>query len=212
LPLRGMVRAMEAIAPATADGHRTNRPRVGVAAASSHVNTGGRRGRAACGRRPTPKRRAARRTTVSPKQAAASSGAAASAGDSDEEGTAPARPEKAARLVERPAVEGPTRPAHGPTKVIAESADPPGRCGLGAVWEAQLVRLAAYKEAHADCNVPKRWAEDPPLGWADNQAAEVQEGDGPRRPQLADDGATGGEAGGVGLRLGASKRWCLRPP
>jgi hypothetical protein len=31
-------------------------------------------------------------------------------------------------------------------------------------WEAQLARLAAYKEAHGDCNVPRSWAEDPPLG------------------------------------------------
>jgi hypothetical protein len=83
----------------------------------------------------------------------------------DKEGTAPARPEKAARL-ERPAVEGPT----GAEEVAAESADPPGGCGLGAAWEAQLVRLAAYKEAHGECNVPKRWAEDPRLGtWVNNQ-------------------------------------------
>ena len=27
-------------------------------------------------------------------------------------------------------------------------------------WEAQLARLAAYKVAHGDCNVPARWAED----------------------------------------------------
>jgi hypothetical protein len=37
-------------------------------------------------------------------------------------------------------------------------------------WEAQLARLAAYKAAHDDCNVPKRWAEDPRLGnWVNNQ-------------------------------------------
>jgi hypothetical protein len=37
-------------------------------------------------------------------------------------------------------------------------------------WEAQLARLAAYKAAHGDCNVPQRWAEDPRLGnWVSNQ-------------------------------------------
>jgi hypothetical protein len=37
-------------------------------------------------------------------------------------------------------------------------------------WEAQLVRLVAYKQAHGDCNVPKYWAEDPPLGnWVSKQ-------------------------------------------
>jgi hypothetical protein len=37
-------------------------------------------------------------------------------------------------------------------------------------WEAQLARLAAYKAAHGDCNVPKRWAEDLRLGrWVDSQ-------------------------------------------
>jgi hypothetical protein len=50
---------------------------------------------------------------------------------------------------------GPTRPAHGPRE---------------AAWEAQLARLAAYKAAHGDCNVPNRWAEDPPLGkWVGTQ-------------------------------------------
>jgi hypothetical protein len=39
-----------------------------------------------------------------------------------------------------------------------------------AAWEAQLARLAAYKAAHGDCNVPYRWAEDPKLGtWVMNQ-------------------------------------------
>jgi hypothetical protein len=35
-------------------------------------------------------------------------------------------------------------------------------------WEAQLARLATYKAAHGDCNVPQGWAEDglvPRLGW-----------------------------------------------
>ena len=37
-------------------------------------------------------------------------------------------------------------------------------------WEAQLARLAAYKAAHGDCNVPQGWAEDPRLGsWVSNQ-------------------------------------------
>jgi predicted secreted Zn-dependent protease len=33
-----------------------------------------------------------------------------------------------------------------------------------AAWEVQLARLAAYKAAHGDCKVPRRWAEDPRLG------------------------------------------------
>ena len=49
------------------------------------------------------------------------------------------------------------------------------RGGHGAkimAWEAQLVRLVAYKAEHGDCNVPTRWAEDPPLGsWVSNQRA-----------------------------------------
>jgi hypothetical protein len=35
---------------------------------------------------------------------------------------------------------------------------------LDAAWEAQLAKLAVYKVAHGDCNVPRRWAEDPGLG------------------------------------------------
>jgi hypothetical protein len=39
-----------------------------------------------------------------------------------------------------------------------------------AGWEAQLVKLKAYRRRHGDCNVKKRWAEDPQLGrWVDNQ-------------------------------------------
>ena len=34
-----------------------------------------------------------------------------------------------------------------------------------AVWEGQLVRLAAYKAAHGDCKVPKGWPEDPRLSY-----------------------------------------------
>ena len=29
-----------------------------------------------------------------------------------------------------------------------------------AKWEAQLARLAAYRAAHGDCNVPQGWPED----------------------------------------------------
>jgi hypothetical protein len=39
-----------------------------------------------------------------------------------------------------------------------------------AGWEAQLAKLMAYKRRHGDCNVPRGWAEDPPLsGWVDTQ-------------------------------------------
>jgi hypothetical protein len=39
-----------------------------------------------------------------------------------------------------------------------------------AAWEAQLARLAAYKVARGDCNVPTRWPMDPALGnWVKNQ-------------------------------------------
>jgi hypothetical protein len=39
-----------------------------------------------------------------------------------------------------------------------------------AKWEAQLARLAAYKVAHGDCNVPQGWAEDPRLAtWVKTQ-------------------------------------------
>ena len=45
-----------------------------------------------------------------------------------------------------------------------------GGIPLDAKWEAQLVRLAAYKAAHGDCNVPTGWAEDPRLGgWVSKQ-------------------------------------------
>jgi hypothetical protein len=43
---------------------------------------------------------------------------------------------------------------------------------LDAAWEAQLARLAVYKNKHGDCNVPHRWAEDPQLGsWVLKQRA-----------------------------------------
>ena len=39
-----------------------------------------------------------------------------------------------------------------------------------AGWEAQLAKLKIYKRKRGDCNVPKGWAEDPPLGgWVDTQ-------------------------------------------
>jgi hypothetical protein len=39
-----------------------------------------------------------------------------------------------------------------------------------AVWEVQLARLVDYEAKHGDCNVPNRWAEDPPLGtWVATQ-------------------------------------------
>jgi hypothetical protein len=41
---------------------------------------------------------------------------------------------------------------------------------LAAGWEAKLAKLEAYKRRHGDCNVPKGWAEDPPLGgWVNSQ-------------------------------------------
>jgi hypothetical protein len=37
-------------------------------------------------------------------------------------------------------------------------------------WEVQLARLAVYKAAQGDCNVPVGWAEDPRLGaWVNKQ-------------------------------------------
>ena len=48
--------------------------------------------------------------------------------------------------------------------------DPPTGNHKEGVWEDQLARLAAYKVAHSDCNVPRHWAEDPPLGqWVSTQ-------------------------------------------
>jgi hypothetical protein len=39
-----------------------------------------------------------------------------------------------------------------------------------ASWEAQLAKVEVYKRRHGDCNVPWRWAEDPPLGlWVKKQ-------------------------------------------
>jgi hypothetical protein len=60
--------------------------------------------------------------------------------------------------------------------VAAEVAEPPqfGRRRQhephDTGWMAQLARLAGYKVEHGDCNVPKRWAEDPRLGsWVNTQ-------------------------------------------
>ena len=56
--------------------------------------------------------------------------------------------------------------------LLAEKADgpPQGQPHDVGHWAAQLARLAAYKVAHGDCNVPKRWAEDPRLGnWVNDQ-------------------------------------------
>ena len=40
----------------------------------------------------------------------------------------------------------------------------------GAHWSVQLAKLTAYKGRHGDCNVPRGWVEDPPLGsWVDRQ-------------------------------------------
>ena len=37
-------------------------------------------------------------------------------------------------------------------------------------WEAQLAKLRKYRRKHGDWNVPRGWAEDPPLGrWVDTQ-------------------------------------------
>jgi hypothetical protein len=43
-------------------------------------------------------------------------------------------------------------------------------------WEAQLAKITAYKSARGDCNVPKRWAEDPRLGnWVSMQRKRKKE-------------------------------------
>jgi hypothetical protein len=44
----------------------------------------------------------------------------------------------------------------------------PNRDDVG--WEAQLAKLKVYKRKHGDCNVPRKWAEDTPLGgWVGTQ-------------------------------------------
>jgi hypothetical protein len=66
-----------------------------------------------------------------------------------------------------------TSAAAGAQLAVDFASDPRGPTGPHpheAAWEAQLARLAAHKAAHGDCNVPTRWAEDPPLGnWVNNQ-------------------------------------------
>jgi hypothetical protein len=44
-----------------------------------------------------------------------------------------------------------------------------------AGWEAHLANLKAYKRRHGDCNVLRKWAEDPKLKWAEDpkRAAEL---------------------------------------
>jgi hypothetical protein len=81
---------------------------------------------------------------------------AASAGDSDEEWTAPARPEKGGG-------------SSGAEEAAAEPGDAP-RGRWSGVWEESFARLAAYTTAHGDCSVPQGWAEDPKLGqWVSKQ-------------------------------------------
>jgi hypothetical protein len=63
-----------------------------------------------------------------------------------------------------------TQPAVG----FASHVGPTGPRPRDAAWEAQLARLAAYKVAHGDCNVPLRWweAHNPRCGlgrWVNNQ-------------------------------------------
>jgi hypothetical protein len=53
---------------------------------------------------------------------------------------------------------------------FAWDAPPHGCLPNDTGWEAQLARLKAYKAEHGDCNVPQRWADDPPLGqWVRRQ-------------------------------------------
>ena len=50
-------------------------------------------------------------------------------------------------------------------------ADRPKLAKRDANWEAQLAKLEVHKRRHlGDCNVPRSWAEDPPLGrWVHSQ-------------------------------------------
>jgi hypothetical protein len=53
---------------------------------------------------------------------------------------------------------------------LPDPAHLPGCRLIIVVWEQHLTSLRAYKCRHGDCNVPRRWAEDPPLGrWVGNQ-------------------------------------------
>ena len=52
----------------------------------------------------------------------------------------------------------------------AAGADRPRMAKRDATWEAQLAKVEVYKRRHGDCNVPWRWAKDPPLGlWVKKQ-------------------------------------------
>jgi hypothetical protein len=86
-----------------------------------------------------------------------------------------------------------------------------------AAWEAQLTRLEAYKEVHGDCDVPKRWTEDPRLGtWVHDQRARKKKLDrGDPSPGMTAARAARLEAlgfawaaVGTALSRGATKRNC----
>jgi hypothetical protein len=79
--------------------------------------------------------------------------------------TAPAagargRPSKLGKLVKKK--DARQRPSKHGKLIKKKRALAAGKaCGKQAGWwEAQLARLAAYKAAHGDCDVPKRWAKD----------------------------------------------------
>jgi hypothetical protein len=62
------------------------------------------------------------------------------------------------------------KPKHEAKQAVAGPAGAPRGGWDEGAWEAQLARLAVYKAAHGDCNVPRSWAEDAPLGgWVHNQ-------------------------------------------
>jgi hypothetical protein len=64
-----------------------------------------------------------------------------------------------------PAAEQPADGSRG-----ASAAGRPITAQPKAVWEGWLAKLKAHTAAHGDCNVPRRWAEDPRLAsWVTNQ-------------------------------------------
>jgi hypothetical protein len=71
-------------------------------------------------------------------------------------------------------------------------------------WEVQLAQLRKYRRRHGDCNVPRSWAEDPPLGtWVHNQRSykkALGRGEPSERMTAL---RAGGEAGRARLHLGA---------
>jgi hypothetical protein len=90
------------------------------------------------------------------------------ADDWDEEPTTAARPRKAARCAGQAAVRGPG----AGEQTAAGPADAPRGRRDEAAWEGSFARLAAYKDAHGHCSVPKGWAEDSRLGsWVSKQRA-----------------------------------------